>query len=155
VNLRQSQKVQLLNLPKYSFRLRQQNGRNEIFDETRKKWLVCTTEEWVRQHFVKWLVEEKRYPASNIAIEGGLKLNSLQKRTDIVVYKNGAPYLLVECKAPSIKLSQKTFDQLFRYNLEIKAPYLAVTNGLLHFFAIVNQEANNVNYLESLPKYPS
>lgn len=149
----QSRKVHPLNLPKYNFRLRHKDGRNEIFDETRKKWLVCTPEEWVRQHFIKWLVEEKRYPASNIAIEGGLKLNTLQKRTDVLVYKNGLPLLLVECKAPTVKLSQKTFDQILRYNTEIKAPLVAVTNGLAHIFALINTEKNNLDYLETLPPY--
>ena len=142
-----------LNLPTYNFRLREINARHEIFDEVRKKWLVCTPEEWVRQHFVKWLVNEKNYSAVNIAIEGGLKLNTLQKRTDIVAFKEGLPYLLVECKAPEVKISQKTFDQLFRYNLEVKAPFLAVTNGLNHYFAFYNKLENKVSYLETLPNY--
>ncbi len=140
-----------LNLPHYPFKLRKKEGRNEIFDEVRKKWLVCTPEEWVRQHFIHWLINEKRYPASNIAIEGGLKLNQLQKRTDIVCYKNGTPYLLVECKAPSVAINQKTFDQLFRYNQEVQAPLLAVTNGLMHVYAQSNR--NEPRFLKVLPNY--
>ncbi len=143
-----------LNLPTYAVRLRNQNGRNQIFDEVRKKWLVCTPEEWVRQHFIRWLITEKNYPASNIAIEVGLKLNTLQKRTDVVAFCQGQTHLLVECKAPEVKISQKTFDQLFRYNLEVKAPFLAVTNGLSHFFAEFNSTEQRIIYLENLPNYP-
>lgn len=143
-----------LNLPNYSFKLRKINGRNEIFDETRRKWLVCTPEEWVRQHFIKWLIHEKRFPSSNIAVEGGLVLNQLQKRTDIVAFRNGKPLLLVECKAPQIKITQKTFDQIFRYNLEVNAPFLAVTNGMKHFFAQYRAAENRIVYLEELPEYP-
>ena len=150
----QTTNLRKLNLPNFNFRLRSLNGRNEIFDEVRKKWLVCTPEEWVRQHFVSWLINEKRYPASNIAIEGGLKLNTLQKRTDVVAYCNGSPLLLVECKAPEVKISQKTFDQLFRYNGQIKAPLISVTNGLVHIFAHFDFNTNSFTYLESLPNYP-
>lgn len=140
-----------LNLPEYPFRLRKRESRNEIFDEVRKKWLVCTPEEWVRQHFVRWLITSKGYLASNIALEGGLKLNQLQKRTDIVCYKSGLPLLLVECKAPSIFINQKTFDQLFRYNQKVNAPYMAVTNGLTHVFA--KQNSNSPIFLPELPLY--
>ncbi len=142
-----------LNFPQYSFRFRRHNNQNQIFDEVRKKWMVCTPEEWVRQNFICWLIYEKRYPASNIVIEGGLKLNSLQKRTDVLAYKNGNPWLLVECKAPEIKVSQKTFDQLFRYNSKINAPLLAVTNGITHFFAWQEDFNASPIYLENLPLY--
>jgi type I site-specific restriction-modification system R (restriction) subunit len=150
----QTTNLRKLNLPNFEFRLRSLNGRNEIFDAVRKKWLVCTPEEWVRQHFISWLIVEKRFPASNIAIEGGLKLNTLQKRTDIVAFYNGNPLLLVECKAPEVKISQKTFDQLFRYNSEVKAPYISVTNGLAHIFAHFDVATNAFTFLETLPNYP-
>ena len=140
-----------LNFPKYDFKLRKHENRNQIFDEVRKKWLVCTPEEWVRQHFIQWLITDKSFPISNIAIEGGLKLYTLQKRTDIICYKNGSPLLLVECKAPYVKIDQAVFDQLFRYNLEVKAPLLAVTNGLFHFFAELND--TSVSFLQTLPTY--
>ncbi len=143
-----------LNLPHYPFKLRKNEDRNEIFDEVRKKWLVCTPEEWVRQHFIQWLIHEKKYPPSNIAIEGGLKTNQLQKRTDIICYKQGTPLLLVECKAPSIKLSQETFNQLFRYNSKVQAQLLAVTNGISHIF--VKTDINGkIEQLSSLPNYTS
>lgn len=141
-----------LNFPEYSFRMRKRDEKHEIFDEVRKKWLVCTPEEWVRQHFVKWLILERNYPASSIAIEGGLKLNRLSKRTDIVVFKDHKPLLLVECKAPGITLSQNVFDQLFRYNLKINAPLLAVTNGLTHVFAL--REDAGPRFIPELPLYP-
>ena len=142
-----------LNFPTYHFRTRQRLERQEIFDEIRKKWLVCTPEEWVRQHVLKWLIEQKKFPASNMGIEGGLKLNKLQKRTDIVAFKDAKPYLLVECKAPSVKITQKTFDQLFRYNVEVKAPLLMVSNGLQHVFASYKAKVNEIEFLKDLPEY--
>lgn len=142
-----------LNFPEYSFRLRKRDEKHEIFDEVRKKWLVCTPEEWVRQHFIKWLILERNYPASSIAIEGGLKLNRLSKRTDIVVFKDNNPLLLVECKAPTIALSQSVFDQLFRYNLKINAPLLAVTNGIKHVFAVIQDE--QPRFIQELPSFPA
>lgn len=145
--------MQQLNFPEYPFRLRKRENRNEIFDEVRKKWLVCTPEEWVRQHTLKWLIEEKGYPQSNIQIEGGLKLNQLQKRTDILCYKQGKPYLLVECKRPTVPITQKTFDQLFRYNGKINAPLLCVTNGMQHYFARFEQKNAELTYLMALPEY--
>lgn len=114
---------------------------------------MCTPEEWVRQHVLKWLIIEKNYLASNIGVEGGLKLNTLLKRTDIVAFKNGKPYLLVECKAPSVKITQKTFDQLFRYNAQIKAPLLMVSNGLQNVFAAFDAQKNDVTFLQDLTKY--
>ena len=142
-----------LNFPKYDFKLRKHENRNQIFDEVRKKWLVCTPEEWVRQHLLHWLMVEKNFPAANLAIEGGLKLNQLQKRTDLLCYKDGKPLLLIECKAPSVPISQAVFNQLFRYNQEIGAPLLGVTNGLQHFFASVNTDGQGITFLEDLPSY--
>jgi hypothetical protein len=142
-----------LNFPNYAFRLRKHENRNQIFDEVRKKWLVCTPEEWVRQHLIQWLINEKSYPAANLAIEAGLKLNQLKKRTDLVCYKNGQPFLIIECKAPSVPIKQGVFNQLFRYNQKIGAPFLGVTNGLQHFFAAVNADGSGIIFLEELPVY--
>lgn len=142
-----------LNYPNFNIRLRNNGIRTEVFDAVRKKWLVCTPEEWVRQHLLQWLMFEKQYPASNIAIEAGLKVNHLPRRSDVLAYKNGKPFLLAECKAPEIKITQKVFDQVFRYNLEIKAEYLLVTNGLTHFYAHFSLEKNEVTHLEMLPSY--
>jgi hypothetical protein len=97
------------------------------------------------------LIAVKKYPASNISIEGGLKINQLQKRTDIICYKNGKPYLLVECKAPEVAINQKVFDQLFRYNQEVKAPLIVVTNGLKHVYAQVSNY--DLTFLTVLTNY--
>lgn len=142
-----------LNFPPYAFRLRKHENSNQIFDEVRKKWLVCTPEEWVRQHVIRWLILEKGYPASNIAIEGGLKLNKLLKRTDLICYKNGQPLLLIECKAPSVAINQIVFNQLFKYNQAVNAPLLGVTNGVTHYFARLNSDASGVSFLSELPTY--
>lgn len=105
---------------------------------------------------VRFLVNEKRCPKGLISIESGIKVNTLQKRTDAVVYdKEGKPLILVECKAPSIKLSQKTFDQASRYNLTLKAPYIVITNGLSHFAAMIDFENNSAKAMNELPPYPA
>lgn len=140
-----------LNFPNFEFRLRKNANRNEIFDEIRKKWLVCTPEEWVRQHMLKWLITEKNYPASHFMVESGLKINQLAKRTDILFFHNRKPLLLVECKAPQVPVNQSVFDQLFRYNSQLNAPLLAVTNGQKHVFAIIN--GGQMHFLEKLPDY--
>lgn len=144
-----------LNFPEFSLRLsKDDQGRILVFDIVRKKHLVLTPEEWVRQHFIHFLVETGKYPKSNIAIEQGLKLNGLQKRCDILAYQNGSPYLLVECKAPTVKLDQSVFDQIARYNHVLKVPFLAVTNGLQHIYAVMDFENNKYNFIKDLPIYP-
>ena len=112
---------------------------NYIFDEIRRKYLVLTPEEWVRQHVVQYIIKEKGYPKALIKLEGGLKLNSLQKRTDIVVFNTqGEKILLVECKAPTVRITQNTFDQIARYNIIHKVPLLFVSNGLQHYACKIN-----------------
>src|SRR3954469_11112877 len=107
-----------LNLPPYPFKLTEQNGQFTLFDELRKKTIIVTPEEWVRQHFVQYLIQHKQYPKSLIKLEGGLRLHGMAKRTDIVVFDpTGQKILLVECKAPSVAISQATFDQAARYNM--------------------------------------
>jgi len=147
--------IGVLNFPNYNFRLKQVDSKVLIFDAVRKKWLICTPEEWVRQHLICWLIQEKNYPAALIAIESGLKINQLQRRSDVMIYQNNVPFILAECKAPQVKITQEVFDQLFRYNLVIKAPYLLVTNGLTHFFAQTIQEKTTLHPIEDLPKYKS
>lgn len=145
-----------LNLPAYPFKLRQSDDTTYIFDEIRKKFLVLTPEEWVRQHIVQYMVREKGYPRSLIKLEGGMKLNSLQKRTDIIAFNAaGEKVLLVECKAPSVKISQKVFDQIARYNIVHQIPMLAVTNGLEHYYCQIDFAAKRYNFLESMPPYGS
>ncbi len=146
-----------LNLPEYQFRLRKNGeGKTEIFDAIRKRFYVLTPEEWVRQNFIKYLIQEKHFPASLMAIEKGLKLNGMKKRTDIVQYNTtGSPILIVECKAPEIKLSQDTFDQAARYNLTLKVDYLIITNGLEHFACKMNYAENRIHFLKEIPQFES
>mgnify|MGYP000454050421 CR=1 FL=1 len=146
--------MQKLNLPSYTFKLKSNEKHTLIFDNLRKKYLVLTPEEWVRQHYVQYLVLEKKYPVSLIALEKQLTINNLKKRTDIVVYnKDGQPEIVVECKAPHIKISQDTFDQIARYNLQLKAKYLIVTNGLEHYYCSMDFENGNYQFLKEIPNY--
>ena len=143
-----------LNLPPYSFKIKQESSVHFIFDEIRKKYLVLTPEEWVRQHLVQYIIREKKYPKSLIKLEGGLKLNSLQKRTDVVVFNNlGQKILMIECKAPSVKISQETFNQIARYNIVHKVPLLLVSNGLNHYYCKINFEEKSFQFIEDLPAY--
>lgn len=142
-----------LNLPFYNITLKEENGNHFIFDDIRKKYLRLTPEEWVRQNFVKYLIDEKKYPASLIVIEKGLKLNELTKRADVLIYKDSNPILLVECKAPTVKISQDTFDQISRYNLTFKVPYLMVTNGMSHYCCQIDFENNSYHFLEEIPYF--
>lgn len=144
----------LLNLPVYQFKTKQEGERTYIFDAIRKKYLVLTPEEWVRQNFIQYLINEKQFPKSLIAIEAGLKYNQLQKRLDVLVYnKEGAPHLIIECKAPEVKITQDVFDQVARYNFIFKAKYLVVTNGLQHFCCEMNYTDNSFQYIEQIPAF--
>ena len=146
--------MQQLNLPTYKFRIKSSENKYFIFDIIRKKNMVLTPEEWVRQHFVHFLIEEKKYPISLIAVEKKLTINKITKRTDILIFdKNGKPDIIVECKAPSIKITQETFDQIARYNLQLNATYLIVTNGLEHFFCKMDKENECYIFLENIPSY--
>jgi hypothetical protein len=146
--------MQKLNLPNYKFRLKSSENKTLIFDNLRKKYMVLTPEEWVRQHFVQFLIEEKKYPASLIALEKQLTLNNRKKRTDILVFnKEGNHDIIVECKAPKIKITQATFDQIARYNLKLKANFLIVTNGLDHFYCKMDFENETYIFLKDIPNY--
>jgi len=146
--------MEKLNLPEYDFRIRKNNGKLDIFDDFRKKFVALTPEEWVRQNFIMYLVNEKDYPGSLIAVEGGLKLYNRIKRTDIVVYNNkGNPVLIVECKAPDVKITQSVFDQIARYNIALKVDYLIVTNGIYHYCCFINYLDDSITYLKDIPNY--
>ncbi len=143
-----------LNLPTYSFRIQLQDGKKLIFDEIRKKSVVLTPEEWVRQNFIKYLIAEKKFPASLMAIETGLKLNQNQFRADLLVYDRlGKPLLIVEFKAPSVKVTQNTFDQITRYNMTFRVPYLIVSNGLNHYCCQVDLNAHSYAFLKEIPEF--
>lgn len=146
--------MQKLNLPTYNFKLKSNENKTLIFDSLRKKYVVLTPEEWVRQHFVQFLIQEKKYPISLIAIEKQLVINNLKKRTDIVIFSpSGTPNIIVECKAPHIKITQSTFDQIARYNLKLDATYLVVTNGLEHYFCVLDKENETYVFLKDIPSY--
>jgi type I site-specific restriction-modification system R (restriction) subunit len=146
--------MQELNFTSYAFKLKSSENKALIFDIIRKKYVVLTPEEWVRQHVLWFLLEEKNYPASLIAVEKQLKIHNRTKRTDIVVYNTqGIPELLIECKAPSVKITQAAFDQIARYNLTAKAPYLMVTNGLAHYFCQIDAKNETYVFLKDIPGY--
>lgn len=112
------------------FKTREQNGKTEIWDNLRKRWICLTPEEWVRQYFIQYIIDVKKYPAALIAIEKEIKLYELRKRFDIVVYdRNTKPWMIVECKNEKESLSERTLEQALRYNLVIQAKYVVVTNG--------------------------
>lgn len=125
-----------------------------VFDNIRRKFIVLTPEEWVRQHVVHFLLAEKHYPKSLINVEKMLKVNGLTKRYDVVVFNpDGSIKILVECKAPDVAISQTVFDQIARYNLVMDAEFLMVTNGLNHYFCRTDFEAKQYIFLKSLPEY--
>ncbi|MBS7563633.1 type I restriction enzyme HsdR N-terminal domain-containing protein [Mucilaginibacter sp. Bleaf8] len=146
--------LQPLNLPPYPFKLTDQNGQLFIFDEIRKKNLLLTPEEWVRQHFVQYLIKERRYPKSLIKLEGGLRQNGIARRSDIVVFNTyGQKILMVECKAPAVEITQSVFDQIARYNITHQVPLLAVSNGLQHYYCTIDFTQRSYVFIEQLPPY--
>jgi hypothetical protein len=146
--------MQKLNFQQYDFRFKNSENKVSIFDEIRKKFIILTPEEWVRQHVVQFLLEEKKYPKSLINVEKVLKVNGLRKRYDAVVFNpDGSIQVLVECKAPEVKISQATFDQIAQYNMTMKAKFLMVTNGLNHYFCQMDFENKKYLFLSQLPDY--
>ena len=146
--------MQKLNFPDYSFRFKNSENKVSIFDEIRKKFIILTPEEWVRQHTIQFLLQQKKYPKSYINAEKTITINGTTKRYDLVVFKpNGELFLLVECKAPEVTINQQTFDQIARYNLKLNADYLMVTNGLNHYFCEMNLEEEKYIFLKELPEY--
>jgi len=144
--------MQELNFPKYSFRFKSSENKLSVFDEIRKKFILLTPEEWVRQHTVRFLITDRKYPISLINVEKVIKINDLVKRYDVVIYNSdGSIFLLVECKAPSVAITQETFNQIARYNLVLKATYLMVTNGLNHYFCQMDFEEQKYVFLKDLP----
>ncbi|MDR2423609.1 MAG: type I restriction enzyme HsdR N-terminal domain-containing protein [Prevotellaceae bacterium] len=143
-----------MNLPEFEHRIRESEKGKIIFDEVRKKYVALTPEEWVRQNFLQYLIRIKKTPKSLIRVEMHLELNGLSKRSDIVVHnRSGQPVMAVECKAEQVKITQSVFDQLARYNLRLKVPYLVVTNGNAHFFCKYAPDDNCYLFLQNLPDY--
>ncbi len=147
--------MERLNLPVYSFKIKSEKGRKLIYDESRRKYVPLTPEEWVRQNFIRYLVKEKGMPLSLIAVEPSMKINGIKKRCDILVFgRGGRPALIVECKSPSVKVSRETFEQIARYNIHIKVSYLVVTNGISHYCCRLDHDKGTCTFLESIPSYP-
>ena len=130
------------------------DGSRQIFDRLRGKFVALTPEEWVRQHFVAFLIDHKGYPAGLMANEVALSLNGTSRRSDSVVYDHSAkPLVIIEYKAPSVRISQKTFDQIIRYNMVFQAPYLIVSNGLNHYCCHIDFENRSYKFLPDIPSY--
>lgn len=141
-----------LQFSKYDFTIKLENNVQCIFDVIRKKYIILTPEEWVRQHILHFLLTDYKFPKALISIEKQLTVNELAKRTDIVLYNHaGKPVLIVECKASDVKLTQKTFEQIARYNLTLQVPFLWVTNGNMHYFAAIEHKKGIFNFLQQLP----
>jgi hypothetical protein len=131
-----------ISYPKYQPKIKKENNKELIFDEVRKQWVILTPEEWVRQNFLQYLVQVKKYPAALIAVEKEIKLADLKKRFDIVVYdKASLPWMIIECKEMTVDLDKKVLDQILRYNITLQVPYLVITNGsyCMAFECINNQ----------------
>lgn len=147
--------MEKLNFPEYEFRINKSiDNKLVIFDPIRKKEVLLTPEEWVRQHIIRFLTDERHFPPSLISVEAGLKVNRLSRRYDLLVYnKEGNPIVLVECKSTTIPINQKTFDQVAAYNLTVKAQYLLISNGITHFFAGFDFRLKKFNFLADIPNF--
>jgi len=143
-----------LNLPPYATKVAVRNGKNTIWDIIRRKYVALTPEEWVRQHFVHFLVEHKGYPASLLANEVALTLNGTSRRCDTVLYdRTLSPRMIIEYKAPHIPITQKVFDQICRYNLVFRVDYLIVSNGLSHYCCRMDYAHQSYQFLTDVPEY--
>lgn len=146
-----------LNLPAVELKIiSEPDGVLKVFDSLRKKYVAFTPEEYVRQHFTAWLLSGLGYPASLIANEIGIKVNNTSKRCDTVVFgRDGMPLVIVEYKAPGVRITQDVFDQIFRYNIALKARYLVVSNGLRHYCCKMDYENGSYHFIPTVPGYAS
>jgi hypothetical protein len=140
-----------VSFPKHCFKIKEEKGRELIFDEIRKQWLFLTPEEWVRQNFLQYLVQVKKYPSSLIAVEREISLGELKKRCDIVVYKEAKPWMIIECKEMQVKLSEAVLKQVLNYNITLAVEFLVVTNGRETY--ALNIEGRNYNWLNEFPEF--
>ena len=143
-----------LNLPQYEINITEKDGKRMIFDFLRRKYVVLTPEEWVRQHFTHYLVEQKGYPKGLLGNEVELRLGDKKLRCDSILYNNVAlPQMIIEYKAPHVQIQQKTFDQISAYNLLLRVDYLIVSNGLQHYCCKMDYEQQKYHFLEEIPDY--
>jgi len=144
--------MESLSLPSYTFRVRKYNEKLCIFDAYRKKFVALTPEEWVRQNFLTFLVREKEFPSSMLAVETGLEVNNNIYRCDAIFFDSaGQPKVVIECKAPSVLINQQVFDQIARYNFILHACFLIVTNGKNHYCCRLDYSANQYVFLRDIP----
>ncbi|NMA73129.1 MAG: type I restriction enzyme HsdR N-terminal domain-containing protein [Bacteroidales bacterium] len=143
-----------LNLPEYPIKVKVIEGKRTIFDEIRRQYVALTPEEWVRQHFVHYLIHHKRYSKSLMGNEVLVNLNNQKKRCDTIVYNNRLePLMIIEYKAPQVKITQDVFNQIYHYNIVLRANYLVVSNGLQHFCCEMDYEMQNYRFLNDIPDY--
>jgi type I site-specific restriction endonuclease len=143
-----------LNLPPYEIKIIEREGKRQIFDPLRKSYVALTPEEWVRQHFVNYLLQYKGYPSSLTANEVGITLNGMSRRCDTVIYdKNLKPRAIVEYKASSVKITKEVFAQISRYNLVLRVDYLIISNGLQHYCCKMNYTNNSFTFMQDIPDY--
>lgn len=144
------QPVIKIDYPPYQPKIKKENNNELIFDEVRRKWIVLTPEEWVRQNFLQYLIKVQNIPASLIAVEKEIQTGDLKKRFDIVVYKNSLPHILIECKEPEIALSQPVLEQALRYHISLKVPYVLITNG--SYTTAFSTTSGKLEQLEEFPQ---
>ncbi len=143
-----------LNLPSFDVKVKKSEGKVFIFDGVRKKYVVLTPEEWVRQHMVNYLINHRFYPRALFRIEGSLTYNTLTKRSDILIYNRaGKPWMLIECKSSSIKLSQRAFNQAAIYNMTVGARYVAVSNGMVHYCCLAPKPGVEPHFMDEFPEF--
>ena len=143
-----------LSFPNYEFRIKNKHNKKYIFDQIRKKFVLLTSEEWVRQNCIMFLINDKKIPKGLINVEKKIKINSLTKRYDIIVYKsNGSVFLLVECKSPDIIINQKTFNQIAIYNYEVVSDFLMVTNGIQNYYCSIDYSNQCYKFVKDFPEY--
>ncbi len=143
-----------INLPSFDINIKEQAGKRFVFDTLRKRFVSLTPEEWVRQHFIHYLIVEKHYPAALMANEVSLSLNGMQRRADSVLYsKNATPLMLMEYKAPTVKITPTVFQQIEAYNHAFHVPWLIISNGNTHFSCHIDYENNTIQFLKEIPAY--
>ena len=150
------QKMWQLNLPEYNFRIKKQNDKHLIFDSQRRRFVSLTPEEWVRQHFIRFLIELKGYPAALLAVEKQLNMNGMKKRCDAILYNREAkPVMIIEFKAPNVPINQQTFDQVAVYNAKLKVDLFIISNGIEHFCCKVIAETARYEFFSEIPDFNS
>ena len=143
-----------LNLPPFQHQLQRRAGKVAIFDIIRRKYVALTPEEWVRQHFIHYLIHQLAYPKALISVETGLRYNQLARRSDVLVHdRSGAPFMVIECKAAAVPLLPQVFEQVAVYGQSLRARYLTVTNGLAHYCCRMDYKTGTYAFLETLPEF--